>query len=51
MLLLAAQTVARFLDNDFSFIMRGIAFMGLGMLFLLANWIAIRRREGGCDGK
>jgi uncharacterized membrane protein len=47
MLLLAAVIAARFLDIHFSFIIRGLVFMLLGLAFLGANLYMVRRKGGG----
>lgn len=46
MLLLAAVIAARFLDIDFSFIIRGLVFMLLGLAFLGTNLYLVRRKGG-----
>lgn len=51
MLLLAALIIARFLDISFSFVIRGIVFVALGICFLIANWIAVRRKAGANDNE
>lgn len=47
MLLLTAIIAARFLDIDFSFIVRGLVFMLLGIAFLGTNLYLVRRKGGG----
>lgn len=43
MLILAALIVARFFDGDLGFIIRGLAFILVGIGFLLTNWMIIRK--------
>lgn len=43
MIILAALIVARFFDSDLGFVVRGLAFILVGIGFLLTNWIIIRR--------
>lgn len=45
MLLLALLIVARFLDINFSFVIRGVVFVLLGISFLTANWVMVRRKK------
>lgn len=47
MLLLAALIIARFLDMNFSFVVRGLVFVILGAAFLGTNWLMVRRKSGG----
>lgn len=49
MLIIAALIMARFVDSNFSFIVRGLVFMALGASFLLVNWMASRRKAGKQD--
>lgn len=49
MLLLGALIIARFLDINFSFVVRGIVFLTLGICFLAVNWMAARRKAGAND--
>jgi len=49
MLLLGALIIARFLDINFSFVVRGIVFLALGISFLAVNWMAARRKAGAND--
>lgn len=44
MLVLAALIIARFFDSDLSFILRGLAFIGLGIAFLVSNLVILRRK-------
>ena len=48
MLLTVGLIGARFLDIEFSFIVRGIVFVALGICFLAAN-VILARRKGGED--
>lgn len=41
----SALVVARFFDSDFSFIAKGLVFIGLGVAFLLCNIMLLRRKE------
>lgn len=43
MLILAALIVARFFDSDLGFVIRGLAFILVGIGFLLTNWMIIQR--------
>ncbi len=45
LVLLAALLISRFFDADMSILGRGLAFIGLGICFLAANAIMIRRRR------
>ncbi|MDA0577379.1 MAG: DUF2157 domain-containing protein [Verrucomicrobia bacterium] len=47
LLTLSALIVARFFDEDFSFVVRGIAFIVIGIVFLTANIVLARRARGG----
>lgn len=44
MLIIAALAIARFFDSDFEFVVRGIAFIGIGLGFLVTNLIVFKRR-------
>jgi Predicted membrane protein (DUF2157) len=44
MLIIAALAVARFFDSDFEFVVRGIAFIAIGLGFLVTNLIVFKRR-------
>jgi drug/metabolite transporter superfamily protein YnfA len=44
MLIIAALAIARFFDSDFEFVVRGIAFIGIGLGFLMTNLIVFKRR-------
>ena len=46
MLLLAVLIGARFLDAEFSFIVRGLVFVAIGTAFLITNWLLVRRKGG-----
>jgi hypothetical protein len=46
LLLVVALVVARFFDDDWSFVVRGIGFIAMGIVFLSMNlWLLNRRRE------
>ncbi len=47
LLLLAALIIARFFDSEISFLLRAIAFIVVGLGFLLANLFLIRKGKGG----
>ena len=47
MLILGALIVARFFDADLSFMMRGVAFIVLGVGFLVTNLVLMKRAKGG----
>ncbi|BBB90049.1 MAG TPA: DUF2157 domain-containing protein [Methylomusa anaerophila] len=49
MIMLAALITARFFDIEFSFIVRGSVFVALGIGFLIANLVMVRRKAGGND--
>lgn len=44
MLIIAALAIARFFDSDFEFVVRGIAFIAIGLGFLVTNLIVFKRR-------
>lgn len=44
LLTLTALIVARFFDSDLSFLLRGLIFIGLGLAFLVANVVMLRRK-------
>jgi hypothetical protein len=44
MLMLAALIVVRFFDSDLGFVVRGLAFIGVGIGFLATNVVLIRRK-------
>ncbi|HOW98166.1 MAG TPA: DUF2157 domain-containing protein [Kiritimatiellia bacterium] len=46
MLILGALIIIRFFDSDLSFVAKGIVFILLGLGFLGANWIMLRRKGG-----
>ncbi|MGH7599461.1 MAG: DUF2157 domain-containing protein [bacterium] len=50
MLILAALIVARFFDSELGFVIRGLAFILVGIGFLLANWIIIRKNNSSSNG-
>jgi len=45
MLILAVMIVARFFDSDLGFVIRGLAFILVGIGFLLTNWMIIRKAK------
>jgi hypothetical protein len=47
MLILGALIVARFFDVDLGFVVRGIAFILLGIGFLVTNLVLMKRAKGG----
>jgi hypothetical protein len=47
LLVLAALIMARFFDSQFGFVIRGIAFIVLGVGFLAANVYLVRRARRG----
>jgi uncharacterized membrane protein len=44
MLIIAALAIARFFDSDFEFVVRGIAFIIIGLGFLATNLVVFKRR-------
>lgn len=44
--LLAALIVARFFDVELSFVVRGVAFVLVGIGFIAANVVLVRRKAG-----
>jgi hypothetical protein len=44
MLVVAALALARFFDSDFEFVVRGIAFIAIGLGFLVTNLVVFKRR-------
>lgn len=46
MLMLTFLIAARFLDANFSFVVRGLVFVILGVCFLTANLLLVRRKSG-----
>jgi hypothetical protein len=44
MLVIAALALARFFDSDFEFVVRGIAFIAIGLGFLVTNLVVFKRR-------
>jgi hypothetical protein len=44
MLVIASLAVARFFDSDLEFVARGIAFIAIGIGFLVTNLVVFRRR-------
>ena len=45
MLMLAGLIVMRFFDSDLGFVVRGLAFIGVGIGFLVTNVVLIRGKE------
>jgi uncharacterized membrane protein YgaE (UPF0421/DUF939 family) len=45
MLLLTALIVMRFFDTDVGFLVRGLAFIGAGVGFLVVNMLLLKRRR------
>jgi len=45
MLMVAAMMIMRFFDSNFSFVVRGLAFVVMGSCFLVTNWIMVRRKK------
>jgi uncharacterized membrane protein len=45
LLIMTALIVSRFLDDRFSFVIRGLAFVALGIGFFVANYWMLRRRK------
>jgi hypothetical protein len=44
LLAVAALILARFFDTDLDFLLRGLIFIGLGVAFLVANLVMVRRK-------
>jgi Predicted membrane protein (DUF2157) len=44
MLVVAILATARFFDNDFEFVLKGIAFIAIGLGFLVTNLVVFKRR-------
>jgi hypothetical protein len=44
MIVIAILAVARFFDSDFEFVVRGIAFIAIGLGFLVTNLVVFKRR-------
>ena len=44
MLIIAALAVVRFFDSDIEFVVRGVAFIGIGLGFLVTNLVVFKRR-------
>jgi hypothetical protein len=44
MLIIAALALARFFDSDFEFVARGIAFIAIGLGFLVTNLVVFKRK-------
>jgi len=49
MAILIAVIVARFFDCDFSFVARGVAFIIIGIGFLVVNLLMVRKNKGGAQ--
>jgi uncharacterized membrane protein len=46
LLVTSALIIARFFDSDMSFVLRGLAFIGVGIGFLVTNVVIIRKTRG-----
>jgi hypothetical protein len=46
MLVMSALIIARFFDSDMGFVLRGLAFIGVGIGFLVTNVVIIRKTRG-----
>ena len=44
MLIIAVLAIARFFDSDFEFVVRGIAFIVIGLGFLVTNLVVLKRK-------
>ena len=44
LLVMAALILARFFDSDLNFLLRGLIFIALGIAFLMANLMMLRRK-------
>ncbi|HKP05565.1 MAG TPA: DUF2157 domain-containing protein [Chthoniobacterales bacterium] len=44
MLVIASLATARFFDSDFEFVVRGIAFIAIGLGFLVTNLVVLKRK-------
>jgi len=44
MLVIALLATARFFDNDLEFVVRGIAFIAIGLGFLVTNLVVFKRK-------
>lgn len=51
LLSITALIIARFFDSDLSFLLRGLVFIALGIAFLAANLIMVRRKGGNREEK
>ena len=49
MLIISALLVARFFDSDLGFLARGVAFIAIGVGFLVTNVVLVRRSKGGAQ--
>jgi uncharacterized membrane protein len=47
MLVVAALVVARFFDSELGFVVRGLAFVAVGIGFLVTNLVLMKRMKGG----
>lgn len=47
MIILAAQIIARFFDSELGFVIRGLAFILVGIGFFIVNWIIARKISAG----
>jgi len=46
MLVIAILAIARFFDSEFEFFVRGVAFIAIGLGFLVTNLVVFKRRAG-----
>ena len=44
MLMVATMMIMRFFDSNFSFVVRGLAFVVMGSCFLVTNWVMVGRK-------
>jgi len=51
MIILAALIVARFFDSELGFVIRGLAFILMGIGFFVVNWIIARKTSGSPTDK
>jgi len=51
MLMVTALIIARFFDSDFDFLVRGLAFIGIGAGFLVTNVILVKKMKGGAHAQ
>ena len=46
LLVMSALIIAKFFDRDMSFVLRGLAFIGVGVGFLVTNMVILRKTRG-----